>query len=361
VESMALDPAFWDARKVFVTGHTGFKGSWLCLWLSTLGARIAGYSLSPPTTPNLFVAARVAAGIASVDGDVRDSASLRGSMQQHAPEIVFHLAAQSLVREGYEHPVDTYSANVLGTVHVLEAVRSCEPVRAVIVVTSDKCYEKREWLWGHRENEPLGGNDPYSTSKACAELVTAAYRNSFFRGDTDRRVAVASVRAGNVIGGGDWARDRLIPDMISAFSQKRPARLRYPDATRPWQHVLDPLHGYLMLAERLCSDEEGWAEAWNFGPSSDQGVSVGGIADRLSALWGGGASWRQDTSVQPEEAGALQLDSTKANRRLGWQPRLDLDSALRWTVEWYRAYFTGSDARATTLDQIARYREGLAQ
>jgi CDP-glucose 4,6-dehydratase len=358
---MALNPAFWDARKVLVTGHTGFKGSWLSLWLSSLGARVLGYSLAPPTTPSLFVAARVATGMTSVDGDVRDLASLRECMEQHAPEVVFHLAAQSLVREGYEHPVDTYSANVLGTVYVLEAVRSCVPVRAVIVVTSDKCYENREWLWGYRENEPLGGGDPYSSSKACAELVTAAYRRSFFRGDSDRRVAVASVRAGNVIGGGDWARDRLIPDVIRAFSEKRPALLRYPDAVRPWQHVLDPLHGYLMLAERLCSDEEGWADAWNFGPSSDQSVSVGRIADRLAVLWGADASWRQDTSVQPEEAGALQLDSTKANRRLGWQPRLDLDSALCWTAEWYTAYFMGSDARATTLDQISRYREGLAQ
>jgi len=335
---------FWRGRRVFVTGHTGFKGSWLATWLARLGAQVTGYALAPDQTPNLFEAARVAGDIDSRTGDVRNFESLREALAGSEAEIVFHLAAQSLVRKSYESPVETYATNVMGTVHLLEAVRALKSVRAVVVVTSDKCYENREWSRPYREDDALGGRDPYSNSKACQELVASAYRQSF------PGPAIATARAGNVIGGGDWARDRLVPDLIRAFSEGEPAVIRNPASIRPWQHVLEPLHGYLLLAEKLV-EGDGFAEAWNFGPSGADVRPVRWIADALMARWGEGARWTQDAGTHPHEAVTLTLDSTRARRALGWTPRLSLDESLDWIVEWHRA----ADARGVTLQQIERY------
>lgn len=335
---------FWRGKRVFVTGHTGFKGSWLVTWLTRLGADVTGYALAPDETPNLFDTARVADDIDSRIGDVRDFESLRGALAGSEAEIVFHLAAQSLVRKSYENPVDTYATNVMGTVHVLETVRALKSVRAVVVVTSDKCYENLERPVPYRENDALGGRDPYSSSKACQELVAAAYRQSF------PGPAIATARAGNVIGGGDWARDRLVPDLLRAFSAGEPAVIRNPASIRPWQHVLEPLHGYLLLAEKLV-DGDGFSEAWNFGPYEHDVRPVRWIADALAARWGNGAQWQQDGSAHPHEATTLKLDSTRARTLLHWTPRLSLDESLDWIVEWHRA----ADSRAITLQQIERY------
>lgn len=344
---------FWPNRRVFVTGHTGFKGAWLVQWLKRLGAEVTGYALAPDTAPSLFEAARVGQGMCSVLADVRDLGSLSDALADSGAEIVFHLAAQSLVRESYARPVDTYATNVMGTVNVLEAVRTNGGVRAVVVVTSDKCYENREWLWAYREDERLGGHDPYSNSKACAELVTAAYRDSFFRGDGAPRIATA--RAGNVIGGGDWARDRLVPDLLRAFEGKEPALIRNPEAIRPWQHVLEPLHGYLMLAEALVETPD-LAAAWNFGPGEQDVRPVRWVADTLVSLWGQGAAWVQDEREKPHEAMLLKVDSTRARTLLGWRPRLSLNLALEWIVEWQKEFETAPERSARlTLDQIARF------
>jgi CDP-glucose 4,6-dehydratase len=347
---VGLNRSFWSAKRVLVTGNSGFKGSWLSLWLAGCGATVSGYSLAPPTDPSLFEAADVGGVTKSIRGDVRDLESLRRVIAEEAPDVIVHMAAQSIVRESYADPVTTYATNVLGTVHVLEAARH-STVRAVVVVTSDKCYDNREWIWPYRENEPLGGRDPYSSSKACAELVTSAYRSSFF----DDGPAVASVRAGNVIGGGDWAKDRLIPDLIRAISRGDTAVIRNPASIRPWQHVLDPLNGYLMLAERLFDDRSA-ARAWNFGPADTDIRPVGWIADRIVQLWGGDATWTHDAAVQPHEAQTLRLDSTRARLQLGWAPRLSLHEALQWIVEWHREFSAGTVcARELTLRQIARY------
>jgi CDP-glucose 4,6-dehydratase len=335
---------FWRGRRVFVTGHTGFKGSWLATWLTRLGAHVTGYALAPDETPNLFEAARVADDIDSRIGDVRDFESLRGALAGSDAEVVFHLAAQPLVRKSYENPVETYATNVMGTVHLLEAVRTQKSVRAVVVVTSDKCYENREWPWPYRENDALGGRDPYSSSKACQELVAAAYRQSF------PGAAIATARAGNVIGGGDWARDRLVPDLIRAFSAGESAVIRNPASIRPWQHVLEPLCGYLLLAEKLV-DGDGFTQGWNFGPYEQDVRPVRWIADALVARWKDGAQWQQDGSTHPHEAMTLKLDSTRARTLLHWTPRLSLDESLDWIVEWHRA----ADRRAITLQQIERY------
>ncbi|MBV9772383.1 MAG: CDP-glucose 4,6-dehydratase [Gemmatimonadetes bacterium] len=357
-----MTPSFWAGKRVLVTGHTGFKGSWLALWLQALGAEVTGYSLAPPSTPSLFQLADVAGGMKSVEGDVRDLERLAATVRSEEPEVVVHMAAQSLVRQSYSDPVETYATNVMGTVHLLEAVRRTPSVRAALVVTSDKCYENREWVWGYRENEPMGGFDPYSNSKGCAELVTSAYRSSFFRpGGSTAATAVASARAGNVIGGGDWAADRLIPDMLRAFLAGEPVRIRNPHAIRPWQHVLEPLAGYLRLAERLCEGGGDYAEGWNFGADDRESRPVSWIVERLTALWGEGARWELDAGEHPHEAHYLKLDCSKARERLGWTPRLPLEAALEWIVEWYRAYRSGDDVRGITEAQISRYQDELSR
>lgn len=348
---------FWRGKRVFLTGHTGFKGSWLALWLQQLGAEVVGYALEAPTQPSLFDAAQVSKDMASIVGDVRDLEHIQRAMAEAQPDIALHLAAQPLVRYSYQHPVETYATNVMGTVNFLEAVRHTPSVRVAVVITSDKCYENREWEWGYRENEAMGGHDPYSNSKGCAELVTAAYRSSFFAPETYgiHQVAVASVRAGNVIGGGDWALDRLIPDMIKAFHQGQPVMIRNPHAIRPWQHVLEPLSGYLLLAENLWNSGPEFVGGWNFGPHDEDAKPVSWIVERLTALWSNGATWQLDGGSHPHEANYLKLDCSKAKLRLGWEPRLTLADTLEWVVEFYQGYYNGQSARAIADAQIQRY------
>jgi CDP-glucose 4,6-dehydratase len=347
-----MNPSFWSDKKVFLTGHTGFKGSWLSLWLQQLGAEVTGYALPPPTDPSLFDVARVAQGMKSVIGDIRDGVMLNNAMREAAPDIVIHMAAQPLVRRSYVDPVETYSTNVMGTVHLLEAVRQTPSVRAVVNVTTDKCYENKEWVWGYRESEPMGGFDPYSSSKGCAELVTSAYRRSFFQ---EKEIALASARAGNVIGGGDWAADRLIPDILRAFEKNQPVIIRNPYATRPWQHVLEPLSGYLTLAERLCTDGQTCAEGWNFGPHDDDARPVRWIVEHLASSWGNGATWQLDGGEHPHEANYLKLDISKAKARLGWQPHWALQAALQASVHWHQQWLAGANMQAVTLGQINQY------
>lgn len=351
--------AAYEGKTVLVTGHTGFKGSWLSLWLQQMGADVVGYALAPPTNPSLFEVARVGECMHSIIADIRDLPTLTAAIAEHRPAIVFHMAAQPLVRLSYEQPVETYATNVMGTVHVLEAIRQTGGVRAVVNITTDKCYENREWVWGYRENEPMGGYDPYSSSKGCSELITAAYRNSFF--NPSRHAAhgasLASARAGNVIGGGDWAEDRLVPDVMRAFLAGRPVVIRNPHAVRPWQHVLEPLSGYLLLAERLWRDGGKFAEAWNFGPDDSDAKPVQWVTEKLVAYWGGGASWELDKEEHPHEAHYLKLDCSKAKARLGWQPRWDLAGALAATCEWYKVHQAGRDLRQVMSDQIDRFCE----
>jgi CDP-glucose 4,6-dehydratase len=348
--------AFWSGRRVLVFGHTGFKGAWLSLWLRRLGAEVFGYAL-PLDEPSLFAAAGIAALLSdrNHDADIRDAASVMAVTQRVEPEIIFHLAAQSLVRMSYQAPVETYATNVMGTVHVLAAASAVKSVRATIIVTSDKCYENREWIWPYREDEPLGGRDPYSSSKACAELVTAAWRSSFT--PPERRFGIASVRAGNVIGGGDWAKDRLIPDCIRALAECRPIAIRHPSATRPWQHVLDPLCGYLVLAERLMHEPARYGEPWNFGPADDEARPVAWIADRVVADWGVGGEWRKIDGDDFREAQSLKIDASKARARLSWRPALRLETGLEWTVDWYRRFLRGEPALELTERQIDQFGE----
>jgi len=353
-----VTPAFWQGRRVFITGHTGFKGAWLALWLNKLGASIVGFSLPAPTKPSLFELAGIAEVIHSVDGDVRDLERLKGAIGDAAPEIVFHLAAQSLVRLSYSDPVGTFSTNVAGTVNLLEACREAHDLRAVVVVTSDKCYEENSSGRAYKESDPLGGHDPYSASKACAEIATHAYRRSFL-GPPESRIAVASARSGNVIGGGDWATDRLVSDLIRAFTTGQSPRLRNPKATRPWQHVLDPLSGYLLLAERLYAEGQRFSAAWNFGPEPDNAADVQSVANQVARLWGPDATWVLDANPQPREAPVLALDAAAARERLGWRPRLDLDNTLAWTVSWYQSWHRGGNARHLADAQIARFMEGM--
>jgi CDP-glucose 4,6-dehydratase len=358
-----MNPAFWSGRRVLVTGHTGFKGSWLSLWLQSLGAEVSGFALAPPTDPSLFAVARVAEGMRSINADIRDAQSLDGAFRQARPEVVIHMAAQALVREGYASPVETYATNVMGTVNVLDAVRRFGDTRSVIVVSSDKCYENREWAWGYRENDSLGGRDPYSSSKACTELVTAAYRDAYFNPQrhAEHRVAVASARAGNVIGGGDWARDRLVPDVLRSLAASEPARIRNPGAIRPWQHALEALDGYLTLAELLATrGPDEYTGAWNFGPSDDDMRTVQWLVERLAAKWGAGASWIADDGRNPHEAHFLKLDCSKARALLAWRPRWSLETALDGTVDWHRRWLAGEDMRKHCLGQIADYQSGQA-
>ncbi|MDE0837960.1 MAG: CDP-glucose 4,6-dehydratase [Kiritimatiellae bacterium] len=352
-----VTPAFWQGKRVFLTGHTGFKGGWLAIWLNQLGAGVTGYSLPPPTDPSLFRAAGINEFVHTISGDVRDLNHLVDVMQQAEPEIVFHLAAQSLVRQAYRSPVDTYASNVMGTVHLLEAVRMCKSVRAVVVITSDKCYENREWLWGYRENEPMGGRDPYSSSKGCAELVTSAYRQSYFhpRQYQEHRVAIASARAGNVIGGGDWAEDRLIPDCVRAIAKGEALSIRFPHAIRPWQHVLEPLSGYMTLAQRLMTEGPAFAEEWNFGPPDNEAKSVLWLVEKFATLWGDGFRWHVDQTPNSHEAHYLKLDSSKARMHLHWEGRWPLVEALSRVVDWHRAHEAGLDMHKICLEQIKAY------
>lgn len=350
--------AFWVGRRVFLTGHTGFKGSWLALWLHALGSRVSGYSLAPDTETSLYTQARVGELMASTEADVRDSVALQRALAVARPEVVIHLAAQAQVRQSYRAPVETFATNVMGTVHLLEAVRKVGGVKAVLVVTSDKCYDNLGEVISFTEDDRLGGHDPYSSSKACAELVAAAYRASFFAGVADAP-ALATARAGNVIGGGDWATERLVPDLVRAFAAGKAARLRHPQAVRPWQHVLESLRGYLVLAERLCLGDPAPAPAYNFGPSLEDCRPVAWVADALASGWGGDAGWQVEHGPQPQEAPQLRLDTARARRDLGWAPVLTLQEALAWTIDWFRSWQAGADARALTLAQVVAYRERL--
>jgi CDP-glucose 4,6-dehydratase len=348
---------FYSGKRVFITGHTGFKGSWLCLWLSSLGAEVTGYALKPPTDPSLYELCAIEKLVKSNIADVRDGTVLIQAVLASQPEIVIHMAAQPLVRDSYKIPVETYSINVMGTVNLLEAIRQCKTVKAVINVTTDKCYENKEWVWGYRENEPLGGYDPYSNSKACSELVTAAYRNSYFnpKDYAAHGVAVASARAGNVIGGGDWATDRLIPDCVSAILKGEKIIIRNPEAIRPWQHVLEPLSGYLILAQKLYEEGPRYAEAWNFGPDDSGAKPVEWLVQRLCAKWGSGASYAIDKGRHPHEAHYLKLDCSKAKSELGWQPRWGLEKALESIVAWTQTYQQSLDLRKICVQQIEEY------
>lgn len=342
---------FWRNRRVFLTGHTGFKGGWLALYLSHLGANVRGYALDPNTNPSFFDAAQLGDRIEDLRGDIRDGAKLDAAMHSFQPEVVFHLAAQPLVRLSYTDPIGTYETNVIGTARVLDAVRRTPSVRAVVSVTTDKVYENREWAWPYRETDQLGGYDPYSSSKACAEIVTAAYRSSYF---SSGEVRIATARAGNVIGGGDWSDDRLLPDLVRGFLAGEPVRIRRPHAVRPWQHVLEPIHGYLLLAEKLLASKK-YATAYNFGPTDDDAKPVEWIAAHMASTWGDGASWVLDPEPGVHEAGYLRLDASRARNELGWTPQLRLASALDWLVQWYRAHAAGQPMQQFSLEQIAVY------
>ncbi|HLB22156.1 MAG TPA: CDP-glucose 4,6-dehydratase [Solirubrobacteraceae bacterium] len=348
-----VDPAFWRGRRVLITGHSGFKGAWLALWLQSLGARVTGFSANSPTDPSMYQLARVGEEMESLDGDVCEPDAIAAAVAASEPDVVLHMAAQALVRRAFEQPRDTYATNVMGTVNLLDAVRRHpDRVRAVVVVTTDKCYENREWEWGYREDEPIGGHDPYASSKGCAELVTSAYRRSYFSDPGGPRVA--SARAGNVIGGGDWGEDRLVPDIMRAALAGEPVRVRNPNSIRPWQHVLNPLSGYLVLAQALCKSPE-HATGWNFGPADEDARPVGWIVERMAELWPDELRWVLDEGPHPHEARYLKLDSSRAKGRLGWRPPVELDMALRSIVDWYQALRGGADMRAFTLGQIEAF------
>ena len=347
----------YKERKVLITGHTGFKGSWLCLLLNKLGADVSGYALDPPTVPSLFKEAKIDELITSFIGDIRDFEKLTGVLQKIQPEIVIHMAAQPLVRESYKIPIETYAINVMGTVHLLEACRQTKSVKAILNVTTDKCYENREWHWGYRENEPMGGYDPYSNSKGCSELVTSSFRSSFFNPSEYQKhgVALASARAGNVIGGGDWAYDRLIPDFIRAISKGEVVKIRSPYAIRPWQHVLEPLSGYLTLCEKLYTAGPAFAEAWNFGPDDNDARNVEWITKTICNLWGEGASFEIDTNPQPHEANYLKLDCSKSKAELCWVPKWNIEATLKSIVDWNKSFIAGENMRIITEQQINQY------
>lgn len=348
-----MTPGFWRGRRVFLTGHTGFKGAWLSLWLAELGAKVSGYALLPYTDPNFFTLAGIAKRMhANTIADIRDLERLRNAVHAADPEIIIHMAAQPLVRQSYKDPVGTYAVNVMGSVNLLESARDLPGLRAMVVVTTDKCYENREWVWGYRENDRLGGRDPYSNSKACAELVTQAFRQSFFK----KGPGVATARAGNVIGGGDWSDDRLVPDIVrGCFGASGEVKLRDPDAVRPWQHVLDPLSGYLLLAERLMSGKTGYDEEWNFGPANGEGRTVGEVAAAIVGAIGTGRIVAISQDSAPHEAGLLTLDCAKARARLGWKPRLDFVESVTFTAAWYAAWRAGQDMERFSCEQIRKF------
>ena len=354
---------FWQGKKVFLTGHTGFKGGWLSLWLQSLGAELTGYALPPPTNPNLFGLANVENGMISRIGDIRIFELIESEIKKAQPEIVIHMAAQPLVRYSYENPIETYSTNVMGTVNVLEAIRSSSCVKSVVVVTTDKCYENHEWVWPYRENEAMGGHDPYSSSKGCAELVVAAYRSSYFNPLDYKKhgVGIASARAGNVIGGGDWSKDRLMPDLLNAINIGAPIQLRSPNAIRPWQHVLEPLYGYLVLAEKLYADGPQFSGAWNFGPEQVDCLSVIKVTKNLINISGSKSTIElSDRTGQPHEAGLLKLDISKAKEMLGWRPVLDMDASLNWICDWNKSHQNNMDLRLATLKQISEFQDMVA-
>jgi CDP-glucose 4,6-dehydratase len=347
----------WLGRKVFLTGHTGFKGGWLALWLARMGATVRGYALDPDSEPNFFETARVFSMIEDIRGDLRDQTKLDRAMRDFRPEVVFHLAAQPLVRRSYADPVGTYATNVLGTTYLLESLRTLPSVSGAVIVTTDKCYQNREWSWGYREVDALGGFDPYSSSKACVEILCASFRNSFFspQGNAEHPIALATARAGNVIGGGDWSENRLIPDLIRGFIRGEPVPIRQPLSIRPWQHVLEPLAGYLQLGERLIAGDFAFADAWNFGPRDDDEWTVARIATAVAERWAQGARWVTDGTEGVHEARFLKLDSAKARTALGWRSRLTLKSALDWSVDWYHAWHSGAEMQDFSLAQIANY------
>ena len=348
-----VSPEFWKYKRVFLTGHSGFKGSWLSLWLQEMGAIVKGYSMAPYTTPNLFEVANVAEGMESEIGNIRNFEIVTASMLAFNPDILIHMAAQPLVRLSYYEPVETYATNVMGTIHVLEAARKCKNLKAIVAVTTDKCYENKEWPWGYRENEPMGGHDPYSSSKGCCELLIASYRNSFF--NTTQTPSIASVRAGNVIGGGDWSDDRLIPDILKAFEKSEPVIVRNPLSTRPWQHVLEPLSGYLVLAEELYIYGDAFAGGWNFGPKDEDCQTVEKILNTMIKTWGAGASWKLDTDSNPHEAGFLKLDCSKAAQQLKWFPKWNLEFTLKSIVDWHKAWINKVDMKKQCLKEIELY------
>jgi CDP-glucose 4,6-dehydratase len=350
-----VDSAFWKNKKVFLTGHTGFKGSWLSIWLASMGAKVTGYALAPNTTPNLFDVLAIDSLIEkSHITDIRDLTSLQKAISEAKPDVVIHMAAQPLVRYSYANPVETYATNVMGTVHLLESTRTVDSVHATVVVTTDKCYDNKEWVWGYRENEPMGGFDPYSNSKGCAELVTSAYRQSYFSSSNSMN-KVASARAGNVIGGGDWSEDRLIPDAIKAFEANLSLMIRNPLATRPWQHVLEPLSGYLILAQALYEQGSAFASAWNFGPHDEDNRSVQEVVELVISQWGDSAGWKKEGSEQPHEANLLKLDCSKAHAQLGWAPKWDLETATQKIVEWQKAFQAKESMQEVSLAQINQY------
>jgi CDP-glucose 4,6-dehydratase len=349
VEDLGVNPSFWRGRRVFLTGHTGFKGSWLSLMLNRMGSVVTGYSLAPEGERDLFVAAKVEGHVRSVIGDIRNLETMREAALSAEPEVIFHLAAQALVLSSYERPLETFSTNVLGTANVLEVARAVPSVRAVVIITTDKVYKNREWVWPYREEDEVGGRDPYSSSKACAELVTSAYRESFL---ASRGIGCATARAGNVIGGGDWAVNRIVPDFVRATLAHLPLTVRNPGSTRPWQHVLDPLKGYLMLAERLVAERSRGEGAWNFGPPADAVQPVGRLVSDLVAGWGDGAAWTHEQSSQAHEATLLTLDSSKARQQLGWTPQLGYAKGVQLTIDWYKAFQRGVNLEAVTFEQI---------
>ena len=348
---------FWRNRKVFVTGHTGFKGSWLCLWLHHMGAEVIGYALEPPTGPDLFELCRLDELIHSIIGDIRDASLLTKTLLAVKPEIVFHLAAQPIVRESYNHPLETYTTNVIGTINLFEAIRQCTSIRAVVNITTDKCYENKEWVWGYRENDILGGYDPYSCSKACSELITASYRNSFFNLSVyeKHQLGIATARAGNVIGGGDWALDRLVPDCFRALLNNTTVTIRNPDSIRPWQHVLEPLNGYMLLAEKLYQNGDQFSEAWNFGPNDENAVPAVKIIAMIYEHWGTEHNWKLADINSIHESTFLKLDSSKARMKLDWKPKLTLEETIQWTSDWYRGFSEKQDIFKMTMDQIKQF------
>ncbi|MCK5473594.1 MAG: CDP-glucose 4,6-dehydratase [Planctomycetes bacterium] len=353
---MAISKKFWKDKTVLITGHTGFKGGWLALWLKQLGAKIYGYSLEPNTKPNLFESAKINRIVSSTINDIRNEKKVFEAVKKCKPQIIFHLAAQPLVRQSYSDPLETYQTNVLGTANILQAIRKVNSVSAFVCITSDKCYENKEWIWGYGENDHLGGFDPYSSSKACAELVTAAFRNSFF---ADSKTAIASARAGNVVGGGDWADDRIVPDCIKCWQSGKIVNIRYPKATRPWQHVLEPLSGYIMLAQKLCKNPK-FAQPWNFGPEDENIIPVAKLVEILAEKWKQKAKWKISTKKHPHEASLLKLDCSKAKTLLDWKSCWDIEKTVEKTVDWYKCYYEKSgDIAEFTAKQIAEYTKDM--